>query len=141
MHYNTSKNMLYENLVINQVQDLLMKMFDGLLLYQLYGNNRRNNSCEKLLIKFVLKEKFYLKKQNFKWFRLVLHHENFRNSYLLHWNPKRHRFIFENFECINLFLMIRPFSLVILSDVIMDYFHQLFPINHHRFFSHRKNVC
>jgi hypothetical protein len=28
-------------------------MFDGLLQYQLYGNNQQNNLCEKLLIKFV----------------------------------------------------------------------------------------
>jgi hypothetical protein len=52
MHYNILKNMLYESLVINQEQDLLMKMFDGLLQYLLYGNNQLNNLCEKLLIKF-----------------------------------------------------------------------------------------
>jgi hypothetical protein len=52
MHYNILKNMLYESLVINQEHDLLMKMFDGLLQYLLYGNNQLNNLCEKLLIKF-----------------------------------------------------------------------------------------
>jgi hypothetical protein len=67
MHYNILKNMRYENLVINQVQDLLMKMFDGLLQYQLYGNNQRNNLCEKRLIKFVFDEIFSKERKNILW--------------------------------------------------------------------------
>jgi hypothetical protein len=55
MRYNILKNMRYENLVINQERDLLMKMFDGLLQFRRYGNNQRNNLCEKLLIKFDIK--------------------------------------------------------------------------------------
>lgn len=72
--------------------------------------------------------------------RLELLHENFRNNYSLLWNPKQHRFIFENFECINLFLMIHRHFHAILFDVIMDYSLRLFPINHHRFFTIQKNV-
>lgn len=76
----------------------------------------------------------------FRYFRLELLHENFPNNYLLHWNLKQLRFIFENFECINLFLMIHRHFHVILFDVIMDCSLRLLPINHHRSFSNQKNV-
>lgn len=56
MRYNISKNMLYENLAISQEHDLSMKMFDGLSPCQRYGNSQPNNSCVKLLIKFVIRK-------------------------------------------------------------------------------------
>ncbi len=142
MHYNILKNMLYVNLLINQVQDLSMKMFDGLLQYQPYGNNQLNNLCEKLPIKFVL-DLIFFKKQKTTFgnlFRLVLHHVNFLNNYLLLWNPKQHRYLYVNYECINLFLMKLQHFLVIQHDVIMDYFHLHYLIIHRLFYLIQKNV-
>jgi hypothetical protein len=138
MLYNILKNMLYMNLLINQEQDLLMKMFDGLLQYLQYGSNRLNNLCEKLLIKFVLNE--WWNKVNLCFSRLVLLQGNFLNNYWLLWNQKQHQYIFVNFECISLFLMILLHILVIQYVVNMVHYRLHCPINHHQFFSILINV-
>ena len=60
---------------------------------------------------------------------------NFPINYSLHSNPKQHRSTFENFVCINLFLMKHQHSHEIQSDEIMLFSLHQCTITHHLFIS------
>ena len=138
MHYNILKNTRYVNFPINQEHDLLMKMFDGLLLSRLSGNNQLNNLCAKLLIKY---EAIYF----YSWlyhscFRLELPHVSFLNNYLLLWSQKPRRSTYANFVCTSSFRMRRQHSLETQYDGIIVYFLRQYPIIHLLFYTIQKNV-
>ncbi len=96
----------------------------------IYARSSLSSACEMKEFERILERVF----------RLELHRENSLNNYLLLWNPKQHRSTSENYECINLFRMKLQHFLAIPSDVIMDSFHRLCLINHHRYSLIRINV-